>query len=330
MPATAVEKNLQPTPAIQKVLDETEMIWADKSFRTLSRKQILGPMPDLQEFEERSAKLLQKFREDEEKNDVIMLACYQKALLSQQQEQHLFRQYNFLKSLARNAVQHHNPSTASHYLKRAHKLRQYIALCNMRLAVKISKSIKLDLQDRKTMINEAYMVVVKIIDKFDWTRKVSNVNGKCNGKCKGACTCKFEVKKGKKHRVKFSTYASWALQKSLWVFCRKECRKQYVCVGITADDLGLEKTPAPDQGYDDEVQHLKNKKFLTRLLRFATEREQQVLILRHGLAKGSEPMTLKEVGEAIGVSKERIRQLEARGLRQIQNAVQRRGIQYAA
>ncbi|MGH9138678.1 MAG: sigma-70 family RNA polymerase sigma factor [Acidimicrobiales bacterium] len=48
------------------------------------------------------------------------------------------------------------------------------------------------------------------------------------------------------------------------------------------------------------------------------EREQRVLTLRYGLDRG-EPRTLEEVGEAFGLTRERIRQIEARALSKLRH-----------
>jgi RNA polymerase primary sigma factor len=43
------------------------------------------------------------------------------------------------------------------------------------------------------------------------------------------------------------------------------------------------------------------------------EKERRVLLLRYGLT-GEEPKTLKEIGEVMNLSRERIRQIEAQAL----------------
>ena len=48
------------------------------------------------------------------------------------------------------------------------------------------------------------------------------------------------------------------------------------------------------------------------------EREKNIIMQRFGLEQGTEPSTLAEVGSRFGVTKERIRQLEARALRKLQ------------
>ena len=54
-----------------------------------------------------------------------------------------------------------------------------------------------------------------------------------------------------------------------------------------------------------------------------TEKERDVIILRFGLA-GTMPMTLEEVGQVFGVTRERIRQIEGGALRKLRDACRRR------
>jgi RNA polymerase primary sigma factor len=50
--------------------------------------------------------------------------------------------------------------------------------------------------------------------------------------------------------------------------------------------------------------------------RYLTVRERLILSLRFGL-DGSEPMTLEETGQRLGVTRERIRQIEHRAIEQL-------------
>ncbi len=51
------------------------------------------------------------------------------------------------------------------------------------------------------------------------------------------------------------------------------------------------------------------------------KRERMIIIKRYGLKKGAEPMTLKEVGVELGVTKERIRQIQIRAETKMRDAL---------
>jgi RNA polymerase primary sigma factor len=61
---------------------------------------------------------------------------------------------------------------------------------------------------------------------------------------------------------------------------------------------------------------LRTKELASALARL-NERMRQVLELRFGLT-GENPRTLEEVGVLLGVTRERVRQLESRALRELQ------------
>ena len=64
-----------------------------------------------------------------------------------------------------------------------------------------------------------------------------------------------------------------------------------------------------------------------RILSRLDEREQKIIISRFGLDHRVEPQTLKEVGAELGVTKERIRQIEARALTKLRVAAREEKIE---
>jgi RNA polymerase primary sigma factor len=70
--------------------------------------------------------------------------------------------------------------------------------------------------------------------------------------------------------------------------------------------------PASNGHLDSMDSHLQ-KEHLTTWLSQLNEREQKILKLRFGLG-GEEPLTLAEIGRQINVSRERVRQLEAKAI----------------
>jgi RNA polymerase primary sigma factor len=73
--------------------------------------------------------------------------------------------------------------------------------------------------------------------------------------------------------------------------------------------LADEKTPAPEQALFSEIEASTIQRFLDQI----DEREAKILRLRYGLNDG-EPKTLKEIGEEIGLTRERVRQIEHEAL----------------
>ena len=57
---------------------------------------------------------------------------------------------------------------------------------------------------------------------------------------------------------------------------------------------------------------------ISEVLLTLTEREEKVIRLRFGLEDGK-PRTLEEVGQMFGVTRERIRQIEAKALRKLRH-----------
>ena len=70
------------------------------------------------------------------------------------------------------------------------------------------------------------------------------------------------------------------------------------------------------------------KEDLRKTLDGLPERERKIIELRYGL-NGNDPMTLEQVGQNFGVTRERIRQMEIRTLRRLQKFRMARALQDA-
>ena len=76
---------------------------------------------------------------------------------------------------------------------------------------------------------------------------------------------------------------------------------------------------------EGNVESVMLKAHIDALLGDLKERERQVIVLRFGLEDGH-PRTLEEVGKAFNVTRERIRQIEAKALRKLRNPVRSKRI----
>ena len=72
----------------------------------------------------------------------------------------------------------------------------------------------------------------------------------------------------------------------------------------------------PDGGIDDDRMRLG----VGHLIGALTDREQLILRLRYGLG-GEEEHTLEQIGQSLGLSRERVRQLEARALKKLRDTM---------
>ncbi|MBS1862995.1 MAG: sigma-70 family RNA polymerase sigma factor [Actinobacteria bacterium] len=80
---------------------------------------------------------------------------------------------------------------------------------------------------------------------------------------------------------------------------------------IIPDEQGEDAFDAVLAAYSDQT---------GKLRRMVTDRQWEVLDLRLGLT-GAEPMTLREIGERLGLTRERVRQIEAAGLEKVRDAL---------
>ena len=96
---------------------------------------------------------------------------------------------------------------------------------------------------------------------------------------------------------------------------------------LSLDHILEGKDILPDhrtRGPDEQVVKSSEADRLQELLEKLDDRQARILRLRFGLA-GGEPRTLKEIGEVIGITRERVRQIENEALRRLFRILKREG-----
>jgi RNA polymerase primary sigma factor/RNA polymerase sigma factor len=229
-----------------------------------------------------------------------LASLYEVPLLTREQEYHLFRKFNYLKYKASELRRTLDPARArssvmdeiEQLYEEAVKIKNQIVQANLRLVVSIAKRHITGTEDFFSLVSDGNMSLIRAAEKFDFSRG-----------------------------NKFSTYASWAIMKN---FARTipEEYKHRDRFRVTPDELfaAHEDTRGGETGQETAQQMREGQveKILSRL----DEREQQIIISRFGLDHSQEPQTLKEVGRDLGVTKERIRQIEARAMNKLRQAAQ--------
>jgi RNA polymerase primary sigma factor/RNA polymerase sigma factor len=257
-----------------------------------AEKACLGPMPD-------SDTPTKKARRPSGLPPYLA-SLYEMPLLTREQEAHLFRKYNYLKYKADKLRKELEPAQPKSSLmdeieslhQQAVATKNEIARANLRLVVSIAKRHVTPDQNFFELVSDGNMSLLRAVEKFDFARG-----------------------------FKFSTYASWAIMKNFARTIPGEFKhrdrfrtSQEELFAATQEHRG---NPLVEEGQ----QHTREAQ-IERILRRLDEREQKIIIGRFGLDHAQEPQTLKEVGASLGVTKERIRQIEARALSKLRQAVQ--------
>lgn len=229
-----------------------------------------------------------------------LASLYTVPLLTREEEAYYFRKMNYLKFKASELRRRINPARPSaremdsieKLLDQAVEVKNFLIRSNLRLVVSIAKKHVKPNSNFFEMVSDGNMSLIRAIEKFNYT--LGN---------------------------KFSTYASWAIMKN---FARS----------IPAEHLQLDRfrtgndeifSGSRDERANQFHQELVNQTqhtLIMSILERLDHREKDIILHRFGLEEGTEPETLEQVGNRLGVTKERIRQLESRALRKLRKIAQ--------
>ena len=228
-----------------------------------------------------------------------LAALYEVPLLTREQEYHLFRKMNYLKHKAsrlRESLESVIGNKAAimdqidELYEAAVLVKNKIVQSNLRLVVSIAKRHVASTDDFFGLVSDGNMSLIRAVEKFDYSRG-----------------------------NKFSTYASWAIMKNFARTIPSEF-KHRDRFRTTTEELFVSRQDERMDPYAEETIQRSRQRELSKILNRLDEREQKIITARFGLGRGNEPLTLKQVGEELGVTKERIRQLEARALSKLREA----------
>jgi RNA polymerase primary sigma factor len=115
------------------------------------------------------------------------------------------------------------------------------------------------------------------------------------------------------------------IPRETWPLLKRTIQTSSLGAQVSLDRLTEHQDTVEDEDTRSPDEHLLNEDLLSRLdqlLGVIDEREAMILRLRYGLGEhGAEPMTLKEIGKVVGLTRERVRQIEREALRKLYNVM---------
>jgi len=234
-------------------------------------------------------------------------SLYSVPLLSREREKELFRKYNYIKyRMAMLQERVRESGYRARMIERfeelrraAEQVRRILIRCNLRLVVNVAKRHTGPLMRLMDLVSEGNLCLIRAVECYDYRRE-----------------------------ARFATYGMWALTKH---FARVVPEANY---RLTAFVTGREElfTGVGDTRENpvervEAVAHLRH--LLGRATRHLTEREREIIESHYG-TNGHAPRTLEEIGRALGLTRERIRQIEVRALGKLRGLLGQEGLEALA
>lgn len=221
-------------------------------------------------------------------------------LLSAEQEVVLFRTMNQLKygaNVLRTRLNPKRPSGATmnsitELLKEAEEIRNHIVSANVRLVIAIVKRLTGPQHHFDEFVSDGTLSLMQVVEKFDFDRG-----------------------------FRFSTYAYRAITRTVY---RKmaNLHKQESRVMTTSDDMLMDVPNRHELSLSEQTwSNLRG--LLSQFLDKLDAREQMIIHARYALGDTNKSQTFQSLADSLGVSKERVRQLERRAVKKLQSLASR-------
>jgi RNA polymerase primary sigma factor len=218
-----------------------------------------------------------------------LASLYEVPLLSREHEAHLFRKMNFLKFRANRLREGVDPARAkTSDLDRIEALQEealavknQIIRANLRLVVSIAKRHVGPSNNFFELVSDGNMSLIRAVEKFDYARG-----------------------------NKFSTYASWAIMKN---FARTIPEENYRRDRFVTGHEEMFEAAADNRIDEHEYESAQKRmsEAVKGMLGRLDDRERRIIVSRFDI-DGAGERTLEQLGRELGITKERVRQIEAR------------------
>ncbi|MFM8634373.1 MAG: sigma-70 family RNA polymerase sigma factor [Planctomycetia bacterium] len=225
-----------------------------------------------------------------------LASLYQTRLLSKDEEQFYFRRMNWLKFRAATARGRLDRKRATirqideieDWLAEAETSKSILITSNLRLVVSIAKKFVDPGTSFEELVSEGNLALMRAVEKFSFA--LGN---------------------------RFSTYATYAIQRHFFRVSHKS--RQFRSRFVSTDETLKDRAAEPDTAeYCSSEQVAELSQLFTKFLGDLEPREKQIVVARFGF-DGKPPRTFRELGDEMGVCKERIRQIQTRAMNKLRD-----------
>ncbi len=213
-------------------------------------------------------------------------------LLTAEEERDLFRRMNYLKyraNAARATLDPHDPDVRTlrrteAFLSAASTIRDHLVRANMRLVISVVKKFVTPQLSFDDMLSDGIMTLMNAVDKFDYDRG-----------------------------FRFSTYAYRSIARNAFRAVTDRQKESSRFVNSSESHI-VETADAHDSSSMDEKTWENLRQSLSRMLHHLDRRERFIIRGRYALGAHRKVRTFQCLADKLGVSKERVRQLEQRAV----------------
>jgi RNA polymerase primary sigma factor len=220
-------------------------------------------------------------------------------LLTHEQERALFREMNLLKYRAYSLRSALNPEKAGlqdieaieTLIARSQVIRDHIVKANMRLVISIVKKFVTPQQTFDDMLSEGTFTLMQAVDKFDFDRG-----------------------------FRFSTYAYRSIARSAYRSIAA-ARQEAARFARDAEEWAPEQEEARSSSSMSDHVWSNLRELTASLLDRLDRRERFIIRSRYALGAHRKVRTCQYLADRLGISKERVRQLEQRAVAKLRGMV---------
>lgn len=218
-------------------------------------------------------------------------------LLNHEQEAALFCEMNFAKFQAhslREALDSESPDPQTVeaielLLAHAHEIRDHLIKANMRLVMSLAKKFVTPQQSFDEILSDGIIVLMNAVEKFDFDRG-----------------------------FRFSTYAYRSIARNAYR-SMTSAQKEEARLTRDAEDWAFEDARGHASSSMSEQMWEGLREMLGSMLDHLDRRERFIIRSRYALGSHRKARTFQYLADKLGVSKERVRQLERRAVAKLQD-----------